>query len=447
MNIIPSGSATRLPPALPMSTVELEHAALGRWDQCQHCQQTSSSSVCPYYSALPGGHTEWDTSTHLSVSPLCRHCKLHMCVSDPLPPPVCDCKYHRYSSDICVSTFHLLELLFGNASNRNIIEHNLQKLELIEQMCVWPNQPTSILQVQVKLTSNLLNPNCVTTQNEWELPVKPPCVLSEISLFAWACRLHCTASLTSFLKFVPCLCIFFTPLFFFAISRWTDAVVLLWRCYVVKRLEAFWHSMLTILTQESSTPDSQAPRISNMKQRQLSPQIVLHNDDTALHRIHGFLSQMLQSQQIAIGCDIALSFYPQSPGKVPRSSWCHNSKACKELNFQPLFSFQKSQNVRIDQRISFVVRFQNKLVWHNYEIIVLSGLSFVWTIFLSSVLYFSWIWRFAFCLELPPHDQLELWQLKGVGQNVVEFSASTSLFNQQGRLFARRTNLIAPVPI
>ena len=78
--------------------------------------------------------------------------------------------------------------------------------------------------------------------------------------------------------------------------------------------------MLTILTQESSTPDSQAPRISNMKQRQLSHQIVLHNDDTALHRIHGFLSQMLQSQQIAIGCDIALSFYPQSPGKVPRSS-------------------------------------------------------------------------------------------------------------------------------
>ena len=125
-------------PGLPMSTVKLEQAGAWHIHQCQHCQHMArdSSSVCPYYCAV--SHGTWRTHsgtqrTHLSVSPLCPHGELHMCVSDPPCVTVnCECKYHRYSSssDICVSTFHLPELLFENEnegnSNCDISEHNGQ---------------------------------------------------------------------------------------------------------------------------------------------------------------------------------------------------------------------------------------------------------------------------------------------------------------------------------
>ena len=123
VNIVFSGRPTRLPcSANAMSTVKLEQAGAWHIHQCQHCQHMArdSSSVCPYYCAV--FHGTWRTHsgtqrTHLSVSPLCPHGELHMCVSDPPCVTVnCECKYHRYSSssDICVSTFHLPELMFEN---------------------------------------------------------------------------------------------------------------------------------------------------------------------------------------------------------------------------------------------------------------------------------------------------------------------------------------------
>ena len=80
-------------------------------------------------------------------------------------------------------------------------------------------------------------------------------------------------------------------------------------------------------------------------------------------------------------------------------------------------------------RLTSSVRFQNRLEEQFCSIV-----QFVWTICILSRIATTW-------------HQVKLWHLKGVGQNVVEFSASMSLFHQHGRLFARLTNLIAPVPI
>ena len=72
-------------PALPMSTVS-------SWNMQSLGTQTSvnivnkcpgSSSVCPYYCALPWRTHSGILRAHLSVSPLCPHGKLHMCVSLP----------------------------------------------------------------------------------------------------------------------------------------------------------------------------------------------------------------------------------------------------------------------------------------------------------------------------------------------------------------------------
>ena len=62
----------------------------------------------------------------------------HVCLGSPLSLPPCATANITVSppTSVSVSTFHLLELLFGNASNRGLIEHKVQKLEMIEQMCV-----------------------------------------------------------------------------------------------------------------------------------------------------------------------------------------------------------------------------------------------------------------------------------------------------------------------
>ena len=57
--------------------------------------------------------TWWNPVEHICPCPLCVHSANSTCVSQ-IAPLSClrECKYHRYSSDICVSTLHLPQFLF-----------------------------------------------------------------------------------------------------------------------------------------------------------------------------------------------------------------------------------------------------------------------------------------------------------------------------------------------
>ena len=94
------------------------------------------------------------------LCPLCVDTANSTCVSriPSLPPCATANITVTPPTSVSVSTFHLLELLFGNASNRGLIEHKVQKLEMIEQMCVRSKVVENQNSIQLGGDSN---PNCV----------------------------------------------------------------------------------------------------------------------------------------------------------------------------------------------------------------------------------------------------------------------------------------------
>ena len=76
-------------PALPMSTVKLEHAVSWHIDQCQHCHQMyrGSSSVCQYCCAEALGGSQLNTSVRVPF--VSTRQTPHVCLRS-LPSPVCE---------------------------------------------------------------------------------------------------------------------------------------------------------------------------------------------------------------------------------------------------------------------------------------------------------------------------------------------------------------------
>ena len=103
VNIIFSGSPTRLPSSANV------HCQAGTCSLLAHRPVSTLSTnvqvrvLCVHIIALcHGGHTVGYLE-HICLCPLCVHTANSTCVS--LSPVCdCDCKYHRYSSNICVST-------------------------------------------------------------------------------------------------------------------------------------------------------------------------------------------------------------------------------------------------------------------------------------------------------------------------------------------------------